>query len=72
MLDYIGDIGGLLDGLRIIVGIIIAPVSSYNFTSTLLSKLFSITEDSAPDLQESNATEVEADVRTVAETCRSA
>ena len=41
VLDYIGDVGGLLEGLKLIASTLIAPFSSYNFTALLLKKLFS-------------------------------
>ena len=40
ILDYVGDIGGLFDGLRMIASVLIAPFSDYNFITLLLSKLF--------------------------------
>lgn len=40
LLDFIGDVGGLLDGLRFLFSLLVLPVSSFTFTSTLLSKLF--------------------------------
>ena len=40
VLDYVGDVGGLLDGLKLIASALIAPFSSYNFITLLLEKLF--------------------------------
>ena len=42
MLDYVGDVGGLLDGLKLIASTLIAPFSSYNFATLLLTKLFAV------------------------------
>ena len=41
-LDYVGDVGGLLDGLKLIASVMIAPFSSFNYMTLLLSKLFFI------------------------------
>ena len=40
MLDFLGDIGGLFDGLRYIFQIIIAPIVAFNWKAELLSALF--------------------------------
>lgn len=40
LLEWLGDIGGLFDGLRIIGGVFIAPISSFALDSFLLSSLF--------------------------------
>ena len=42
VLDYVGDVGGLLDGLKLIASTLIAPFSSYNFVTLLLTKLFRV------------------------------
>ena len=39
-LDYLGDLGGLLDALKFIFTIIIAPFLRFNLQRTLFSKLF--------------------------------
>ena len=42
ILDYLGDVGGLLDGLRLIAVSLIVPFSSYNYITLLLKQLFSV------------------------------
>ena len=41
-LDYVGDVGGLMDGLKLVASILIAPISSYNFNVSLLTNLFKV------------------------------
>ena len=55
MLDYIGDVGGLLDGLKFIAATLIAPFSSYNYLILLLTKLFQMQgeEKTAPRNEQS-------------------
>ena len=40
LLDYIGDLGGLLDGLKSLCAIIIAPFSTFSLQSLLLTTIF--------------------------------
>ena len=40
LLDWLGDLGGLFDALRIICLVLIYPVSTFSLQSTLMSKLF--------------------------------
>ena len=42
ILDYLGDVGGLLDGLKLIASALIAPFSGYSYITVLLTKLFSV------------------------------
>ena len=42
LLDYLGDVGGLLDGLKLIASSLIAPFSGYSYITLLLMRLFSI------------------------------
>ena len=42
ILDYLGDVGGLLDGLKLIASALIAPFSGYSYIAVLLTKLFSV------------------------------
>lgn len=42
LLDFIGDVGGLLDGLKLIGQFLLVPFTSFNLTSKLLSKLFKV------------------------------
>ena len=42
LLDYVGDVGGLLDGLKLIASVLIAPFSSYNYITLLITRLFSV------------------------------
>ena len=41
-LDFLGDIGGLYDGLKLLFGAILTAVSGIDYTSLLISKLFYI------------------------------
>ena len=40
LLDWLGDLGGLFDALKLIAQVIIYPVSSFSLSATLMSKLF--------------------------------
>ena len=40
ILDLVGDVGGLFDGLRYCFAVIVAPVSSFALQSKLLSSFF--------------------------------
>jgi len=40
MLDWLGDVGGLFDGLKIVGAILLGPFSSLNLGSTILRKFF--------------------------------
>ena len=40
LLDWLGDLGGLYDALRVICGAIIAPVSNFVLEMTLLTTFF--------------------------------
>ena len=40
LLDWLGDLGGLFDAIRFMCRFIIYPVSSFNLSATLMSKLF--------------------------------
>ena len=40
LLDWLGDVGGLIDALRYLCKFIIGPVTSFSLQATLLSKLF--------------------------------
>ena len=42
ILDYLGDVGGLLDALKLIASALIAPFSGYSYITVLLTKLFSV------------------------------
>lgn len=42
LLDFIGDVGGLLDGLKMIGQNLLFPFTSFNFTMKLLAQLFTI------------------------------
>lgn len=41
MLEWIGDIGGLYDGLKVIFSILVGPASAFAMSSKLLTSLFS-------------------------------
>ena len=40
MLEWLGDVGGLFDGLRLIFSLLIAPVASLAMKSELLISVF--------------------------------
>ena len=42
LLDFIGDVGGLLDGLKLIGQFALIPITRFNLTSALLAQLFKI------------------------------
>lgn len=39
-LEFLGDLGGLYDALRIIFGILLAPISSFSLMTNLMINLF--------------------------------
>ena len=39
-LDFLGDLGGLLDAFKIIGGIFVAPISSFALNARLLKTIF--------------------------------
>ena len=41
ILEWLGDVGGLFDGLCLVGGSLIAPISSYALRSLLLSQVYS-------------------------------
>ena len=45
LLDFIGDVGGLLDGLKLIGQFTLVPLTTFNLTSVLLAKLFKVRRD---------------------------
>ena len=40
LLELFGDVGGLFDGLKILIGIVLAPISAFNMRSMILIKAF--------------------------------
>ena len=40
VLDLVGDIGGLFDGLKAIGSVLMAPIASHNMRSFLINKLY--------------------------------
>ena len=40
MLELLGDVGGLLDGLKLIAGFLIAPIAALALKTVLLSEVF--------------------------------
>ena len=40
LLEWLGDIGGLLDALRYIGGFLVAPIASFSLSSDLLASIF--------------------------------
>ena len=53
LLDFVGDVGGLLDGLKLIAWVIVIPFSSYNYITLLLTKLISVQDEEAVQEQDS-------------------
>ena len=41
IMDWIGDVGGLLDGLRLVGGVIVAPIAAFSYRVELISAAFS-------------------------------
>ena len=50
MLDWLGDLGGLFDALRLLCTLGIFPVSSFSLQATLMSKLFRQRPSTDPSL----------------------
>ena len=54
MLDWLGDVGGLNDALKLIVGSIIIPISSFAMQTRLLTSFFRLQKsDESTQLSES-------------------
>jgi len=51
ILDWLGDIGGLFDALRIIFGLLVAPVASYALRVSLVSTIFTRATATSPGKQ---------------------
>ena len=49
LLDYLGDLGGLFEGLYFICGFFIAPISSFGLNSTLLTSIFLVKPHVPPE-----------------------
>ena len=54
MLDYLGDLGGLYDSLKVIGSVLVAPVSSFNLSKSLIFSLFKIEDKSKKNITEGN------------------
>ena len=48
LLEWIGDIGGLFDGLRIVASSIVTPLAAFVLKSKLLSENFSLVKSKIP------------------------
>ena len=46
-LDFLGDLGGLKDGLIALGAVFIGPIAAFNLKATLLSELFYVRNDEA-------------------------
>ena len=44
-LDFLGDLGGLYDALRLIFGIFVAPLASFSLRSSMMTSIFSINSE---------------------------
>ena len=54
-LDFLGDLGGLFDALKILGGILISPVSAFALNSRLLTTIFRVatpSEDKKGDIKD--------------------
>ena len=58
LLDWLGDIGGLLDALKYLVQIIIMPYVSYTYKSQLLTKMFRFQPSQSSELEKQNSLKV--------------
>jgi hypothetical protein len=55
LLDWLGDLGGLFDALKIICNWFVSPVASYALQASLLTKFFLLKpSDSDENLQKEN------------------
>ena len=43
MLEWLGDLGGLYDALKVIGGLLVAPFAAFQLNSEMLHKLFRFT-----------------------------
>ena len=49
LLDWLGDLGGLLDALFVICGVIVAPVENFSLKMHIMSSLFTKQSKSGGD-----------------------
>ena len=45
MLEWLGDVGGLFDGLKLIAQFIVGPLAAFTLNSELLSQIFMIKKE---------------------------
>ena len=45
ILDWLGDLGGLLDALVVIFGVLMGPVESFTLKAHMMSNMFSLIPD---------------------------
>lgn len=50
-LDFLGDVGGLMDGLKIIGGVIMSFIGKGSLTRWLVSQLFYNSKPNAPEVR---------------------
>ena len=54
LLDLLGDVGGLFDGLRYLAWGLITPIGAFKMKAELLNKAFKILESQQKDKKEHN------------------
>ena len=54
LLDYFGDIGGLIDGLYYLISMFISPFLKFNVSSHMMSKLFRAGPEQKIDVTQSS------------------
>ena len=66
LLDYFGDIGGLIDGLYYLISMLFSPFWKFSISSHMLSKLFRTgPKQKAPMTQSSQLSLLQRDFRTL-------
>lgn len=65
LLEWLGDIGGLLDALRHIGTFVVAPITSFSLSSDLLSSIFTRQKHVASAPETSNRLGSKSDAREI-------
>ena len=63
LLDYFGDIGGLIDGLFYIISFAVSPFLKFSFSSHMLTKIFRAAPEKAPFEQNSQLSLLQRDFK---------
>jgi hypothetical protein len=45
ILDYLGDLGGLTEIMKIIIGLLIAPLAKMRLSAIMINRLYHVSDD---------------------------